>query len=755
VGERKLVWQAFPLIVVALYLSLGVGSGSIAVAAEIETHEFDATLALTGGCATSGGDSVQDPGLCPMPPGVPGVDHPKNPFTSPRSIATDPHGDIYVASYGKESASGEEGRIDVFDPDGFFITEVAASGGPKSIAVDSKGNLYAFEHGKAGRRVRRYPPSTYNPLGGEIGYKDPPVVVIEEGEVPSSAGIAINPKNDHLFLHNSNWIDEFGSAVENNVLLDSTIGEGFLSNGKEIAIDATHGKIYASDSNTELSSSKIKVFELGPLHKLLATFEGPTSEERFVSSAGVTAVAVEETTGDFFVYDPEASPPRVDEFTESGEYLGKIEHNFEYAFTSDIRIDNSPASKNEGALFVPSGLNGVGHSYAFIPSSEIAPVVESISSMNITSEEAELRATINPGSLETHYTFEYTTQQDFEEEGFATAIAADEGETPVSGEGVNVFAAVTGLLPGTVYRFRVVVKNSKGADEGEALFKTYLATPPPKLCSNDAFRVEASAGLPDCRAYEVVTPANTNGRTPSGVGIGFTGDLFPTTQATPGGENLSFVVEGGSLPGSEGTGSFHGDPYLATRTATGWRTSHTGPNGEEVAVLVPGSPSPDQGYSFWTTGGEVGEGSAVINHKPTHYVRYPDGRTELVGRGSLGIDPRAMGDLITDGGGHIIFSTSNLIEPAVQLEEDAPPSGTTAVYDRTSDEVTHVVSLLPGDITPKAGEIAQYVGASLDGTGIAFTIGKKLYLRFNNEETYEVGENITFAGFAEGGARIF
>jgi hypothetical protein len=739
---RRVLHHGALLITLALVAICALGATS----AQADPHAFNAELSLTGGCTVSTLDPVEDPG-CPDK-------HPPQSFSNPRAVTTDSYGNIYVASYG--NGEGAEGRIDIFDSNGVFITEVADSSGPIQIAVDSKGNLYTFDRTLKSKELRRFSPTVYNPAAGEIAYGEPPQVITNEFG-SSIAGIAINRANDHLFVHYAKWISEFGSAEEENKLLDDTIGQGVLGadTGFSIAIDYSRGRIYASDHDSNFVGL-IRVFDLAAPHDLIETIDGSNTPPGKFSFQ--VSLAVDEGTGYLFVYNGgEKGTKVVYELTEDGQYVSTISHGIkDIGGTVGIWVDNGKDSPNGGLnpegryLFVPSHPSGVGHALAYGPSATDPPGIEAASFTNVTDTEARLEATINPGSLETSYAVEYTTLAAYEKEGFAGAVVAGTGQLKALDSGTPVVVPVGDLAPGTAYRFRITATNAEGTDKAEGTFTTYPAPTPLEACANDETRTGLSRLLPDCRAYELVTPADTNARSPRGAA--FLGTYFAAPHTSPAGDRVSFRIEGGTIPGTESTGSLAGDPYLATRGPAGWSTASAGPDGSEASKILPGSTSPDQGYSFWST---AGEGSAEVGDDETHYVRYPDGHSALVGRGSLGTDPRADGKLIAEGGTHIIFVSGTASGPAVQLEPDAPPGGTRAIYDRTADEVTHVVSLLPGDKTPAAGQNASYAGASRDGRGVAFTIGSTLYLRYDNEETYEVGKEVVFAGVAEGGDRVF
>jgi hypothetical protein len=696
---------------------------------------LDPLLSLVGGCKEETLDPKEDPG-CPETP--PLAAHPPSGFFSdPRAVATDSYGNIYVSSFGK-SESGSAGRIDIFDSHGVFISELKTPG-PTSLAIDSEGYLYVVAQTEGMPILRFAPCPGYEPAIGKITYCEPPVKLPEVVNT-FFTGLAINRSNDHLFANFGIGIAEYSSATEGNSKIRTT-KDGAWGGGVGVAVDARRDRLYAS-----IEEDRIVIFNLNSVvgvppndqYEKVGTIDG--TEVPAGDFGTQLSVAVDEGTGHVFVLDGENT--RLYEFDEGYKYLTTIAFAFQRVQAGEIGVDNGPFSPNQGYLYVPSHRTGVGHSFAFFESNVSAPVVKSPTAANITESETELRAQINPGNLDTSYTFEIKA----EEANNWTLVG--EGKIPATNLDTEATAVASGLREGTRYRFRIVATNEAGSDEAEESFATYPSLPVALIpCTNALLRTGPSALLPDCRAYELVTPPDTNGRAPLGT-IRAPGS-FLNRQVSPAGDKVPFRVEGGSLPGFEGTGSLRGDPYVSSRTPTGWMTAYIGPSGADATSIIPGTTSPDQGHSFWTA--QVA--GAAVSGESTSYVRYPDGHSEFVGRGSLGQDPNAVGRLISEGGDHIVFTTN--LSTAVQLEPEAAPEGTAAIYDRTPDGTTDVISLKPNDVPLGPGEHAVFQGASLDGEGVAFEVGNSLYLRYKNEVTFEIGQGLEFAGVVEGGRRIF
>jgi hypothetical protein len=280
-----------------------------------------------------------------------------------------------------------------------------------------------------------------------------------------------------------------------------------------------------------------------------------------------------------------------------------------------------------------------------------------------------------------------------------------------------------------------------------------LAAPPSPAaaaCPNAQHRVGPSAALPDCRAYELVTPPVMDNSLLVTLTSGFAPTEPIATAGPNAGDSVIFDIAGGTLGGFNGNGT--PDQYRAVRSAGGWQISLTGPSGEQTEVPLPGGVSPDHDYSFWESRGSRSLGFA-------RWLRLPGGAFELIGKGSAGQDPFGFGRWITPGANHVIFETQHIIESPFQLEPNAPLSGTTAIYDRRPGGPTHVVSLLPPpDETPDAGEDAQYQGSAGDGSVVAFKVGVEpsLYVRVDNAATQTVtaGPN-TFGGISENGDEVY
>ena len=770
-------WKGFARLLVPL---IAMVVAVPAYAAEEPPYESDPTLSLLGNCETIAGvDPIPDPS-CPYPPPPAGPTLSNcnetqctSRFAQPRAVVLDNYGNEYVFTFAEGSATN--GQVDVFDDEGHFLTEATVPA-VQTADVDSEGNIYAFTNTGD---VLRYEPTAYefDVIGKEwnIAYGNAPVLVAS-GAFQGS--VAVDAANDQVLIARDT-ISVYKSAAEGNEFIETYEPLG-LTWTEMMAIDSQRRRIFVTFCATGSTNCGVKVLNADNPDEVLETIDGSTVPAgAFAAASGRLPIAVDEGLGDIFIGDPTGK--RIYRFGEGYEFLSQLEFSELSQGASQIAISNGaqPAGAdqcvyqtnptpepddacNRHDLFV-TVFKKSGRVAAFKPSNQGRPVIESVAAGGIGEAEAELKATVDPRGLETEYSFQITTQDAWEANGFNGATVLPGGTISAGSLADEVSVFASGLVAGLTYRFRAVAQNELGPAEeegqNEATFATYDDPSIASGCSNGALRLGPSALLPDCRAYELVTPADTSGRPPKG--LFEQSSVFSTPQVSPVGDAVSSRIEGGSLPGGSGTGGFNGgDPYLAKRSGTGWNSELSGPTGAETTKSVPGGFSSDQKYTFWST---IGEGplQPVPPNFYAEYLRYPDGHSELIGRGSEGTDPVARGLWITEAGTHVIFTTKNQASTLpVKLEPNAPPSGTAAIYDRTIDPVTgeeetHVVSLLPDDVTPNAGETAEYQGASADGEGVAFGIGKKLYLRVGNETTYEIGENVEFAGVSEGGARIF
>jgi len=308
------------------------------------------------------------------------------------------------------------------------------------------------------------------------------------------------------------------------------------------------------------------------------------------------------------------------------------------------------------------------------------------------------------------------------------------------GQGAEAVAVeISGLAPGSLHHARFVAENGAGATPGPDIpLGTYPAPASMPACPNAVLRTGFSAALPDCRAYELVTP-NTHGQP---VGEGTLGgdtraDGFATELGSPDGNNVLFSPSAGTLPGEDGNG-LH-DRYEVIRGGTGWTSRRVTPSRAEADDLLLGGASPDHGYAFYVaTGGSLGFGQ----NQDASYLRHPDGALTLLGEGDPGLesDLHAKGKWIAAGGTHVIFTAR------AKLTADAPGGGGEAVYDRTPTGL-HLLS--------PAGEVAKYAGVSADGGTVAFEVGSTLYVALPGGEEVAVAGGATFAGLSRDGSRLF
>jgi hypothetical protein len=601
---------------------------------------------------------------------------------------------------------------------------------PQRIAVDSAGNVYTVES-TGNERVQRFNPA----ITSASVFAGPAL-----SGFPGPTEIAVDPESDHVFVVKPCSPETCPDATVGNEVrikeLESSgaqvdthaVGAG-LETISGLGVASKGGTLYASSTTADH-----RIYEIGTSLPPVATME---SVDNVTGASADFHGEVNPTglkTGYHFEYRADGSSiwtsvPVVDVDAGNGNVAVPVTQSINGLVGSTLYHVRLVATKRYllGDV-VAARTTSTEVTFTTLPS---APRVQNMTATQITDTTATLTASVNPANELTTYHFEYGSSDCSANP--CTSVPLSDVSIGSGGTDVLVAKEVTGLQPGAIYHFRIVATNPTGiTKEDDKTFTTYPLV---------------AKGLPDSRAYELVTPSDTNGLFPrSFIGAGGGRNNFSTPLATPSGESVVFDTEG-ALPGTEGNGSV--DAYEAVRGPDGWSSHVISPSGGQAEQPGPGGLTADHRFAAWESGES---GGLALGGLDTSYVRRPDGAFELLGQGSLGVDPAADAKLITPGAGHMIFATG-VFGPAVKLEEGAPEEPLGAVYDRTPSG-TRVVSLLPNDITPSAP--ALYEGASSDGSAVVFKVEGTLYERLEGTRTVEVASgNPTFAGVSQNGDRVF
>jgi hypothetical protein len=643
-------------------------------------------------------------------------------------VAVDqPSGDVYVASFASPSFTSF-GHVDEFDAGGRLLSPPSSFGeGLDSGTAVNPTNRAIYVLNAATSEVDTYEAGSGQllssfPVPGSPTFLGLTVVQI----AADSAGdvyVPVAPENEVLeYSPTGTLIRAFTGS-----------GAGTLKEPIGVAVDSS-GNVWVADTG----DNRIEEF---------SSTGSPVGEIR---SEGVSSVALD-GRGDVFAiaknnadFCGSVPPPcsHLVEYNSSGVQIADVgAGSFEGG--AGFRPPMVAVSESSGRVYVSDGAKEL----VWIFGPPTTPAVSREFTAEVTASQARLGALVNPGGLETVYRFEYDSREYREGEGpHGQSIPTPEGTVGIGATARAVWAAASGLTPGTIYHYRVVATNALGTVVGpDRTFTT--ETVEQAACPNEQLREGFSARLPDCRAYELVTATTKTS-------VQFRGE---GGRAASDGNAVSFQTHE-PLPGAATGGNY----YVASRSSAGWTLADMIPLESYTGVVCSSHSNEVPAYEenllkavvsdgFDTRASQPGatqeacnaEGLQVVSGEPVGYQNLllrenNTGTYRLINAPPPGVTP---GDAHFQGASsdlsHVVFTETAPLTP------NAPPGGVEDLYEW--DEGTlRIMTVLPNG-TAVSGSLAQAENGasaiSADGSHALFTSSGGLYMRIDGEHTVQVDES--------------
>ena len=445
------------------------------------------------------------------------------------------------------------------------------------IGAFAEGQTAVIENLNGGDPEQTYPVGRVTSIVDTTGFAFDPVDHSLYQDVAQFNGNSFNPEN----ITHGPGIEAYDPACDAHEGVCEPVesfGNGHIFGAKGLSIDGSNSTVYVANSET----NDVAVF----LDARPTVSTGPIASST-ETSATLSGNVDPESHG--VNHGPVSDCEVIYGFTRAYGHSAPCEPDASSgAFTS-----STPVTATVSGLTPLKDLpNGTEYHYRFLATNEVGAVgrgtdhvfrttaparIEGLSSSHITATSAELDASIDPHGLPTSYTFEYGSTATYGQ----TVSGEISGSLAELSHVRPIVAHLEGLQSGVNYHFRLVAHNADSVSDSVSEDQTFEFFPP--SCPNSAVRQQTGAAyLPDCRAYELVSPADAGG-----------------TLYYPGGPNTGLATSPsrfaytGLFAAPEGVNPINtaGDLYVATRTSSGWVSKYIGLTGDKAGCI--GGPPTD------------------------------------------------------------------------------------------------------------------------------------------------------------------